>query len=722
MNDLRKLERLEEEIDYLENRLKETNSEKILYEMSKTRLQEAKKQVKKLRSSLGISLVQNTITTFDGLNELFELFPENRRRPVNKIIQRGDYFNLVYNINEQKISIQKKDEIVYSTIPYDTGRNYIQRAAILTLLYPESTKEYLEIHNPNLMIYIEESLRQVGKSHTLAEKYYQEIFNQPLFMMQVLGRMLQHDERGPLSANLPGKFLYDVNLKTGITGYLVEFLKFVIAATRELPIATDGKRVTLIENFKNNELTNSIYGQVYLSNYSNLDLNLLPEKIQNEINMELMTVDNYMMDVSAPMLRSEVGSALQNVRKNYIAHSIDPRLLEPIFENVLPTHNNNLINVVSDIHSVDGHLPFQNDNFNILAGDISDSFVKDKNIKGLIAIGNHELSDVVTLRNNEKFLQFRIEFRRKVKDSIMGGKLIEGVVKKLLDSNKHEINEFLYNKQLNEFDEYRELFWFKLLFLLPDASWAYLPIGSSSFYEVIKNKLSNRFPNMTVLNNEVIYYQGIRYIGLTVPVALVKRKLEAQQFMLDYLGKQLDKDFLTPTVIVSHAPLFNELSMLSPKSKSYNPENNCSLNGFYELFGKHNIIGVVHGHHHIPASKGREKHVEFAGKRIFVVCSIYSKINTGLDLNNLIKHSNKSNQVKQPKLIQKSSPKIKKPDIPFYDGNTPIGQIQNMYREKKGNKIKFTVEKTIQGKRHKKRFDEINEAIDYLNELNKSSS
>ena len=106
MNDLRKLENLEEEIDDLENKLKETNSESFVYELSKTRLQEAKKQVKKLRSSIGVSLVQNTVTIFDSLNGLFELFPENRRRPVNKIIQRGDYFNLVYNINEQKIMMK----------------------------------------------------------------------------------------------------------------------------------------------------------------------------------------------------------------------------------------------------------------------------------------------------------------------------------------------------------------------------------------------------------------------------------------------------------------------------------------------------------------------------------------------------------------------------------------------------------------------------------------
>lgn len=721
MNDLRKLENLEKEIDYLENKLKESNSESFMNEWSRTRLQKAKEEAKKLRSSLGISIVQNTITIFDGLDELFELFPENRRRPVNKIIQRGNYFNLVYNLNEQKMIIQKKDEIVYSAIPYDTGRNYIQRAAILTLLYPESTKEYLEMHKPNLISYIKQSLKQVGKSLSYADEYYNEIFNQPVFMMQILGRMLQHDETGPLSANLPGKFLYDVNLNTGITGYLVEYLKFVIEATRELPIAIDGERVTLIENFKNNELTNSVYGQVYLSNYSNLNLYLLPEKTQIEINKELMTVDNYMMDASMPMLRSEVGAALQKVRKNYIAHSIDPRLLEPMFENVLPTHNDNLINVVSDIHSVDGHLPFQNDNFNILAGDISDSVVKDEHIKGMIVIGNHELSDIVSIKNNNRFLEFQIEFQEKIKNTSFDGYLIEGEVEKLFASHKNEIDEFLYDKQLSDFSEFRELFWFKLLFLFPDASWAYLPIGSSQFYEVIKNKLSNRFPNMTILNNDVICYQGIRYVGLTVPVALVKRKLEAQQFMKSQLEKLLDKDFKTPTVIVSHAPLFNELSMLSPKSKSYNPENNCSLDGLYEIFEKHNIIGVIHGHQHIPASKGRIKCVDFASRRIFVVCSIYSKMNTGLDLQKLINSSTTTKQVKQPKLIQKSLVTAKRLEIQLYDYNTPIDQIQNLYKEKKGNKIKFTVEKTIQGKRHRKRFNEINDAVDYLNELNKST-
>ncbi|AEJ22899.1 hypothetical protein WKK_00115 [Weissella koreensis KACC 15510] len=98
----------------------------------------------------------------------------------------------------------------------------------------------------------------------------------------------------------------------------------------------------------------------------------------------------------------------------------------------------------------------------------------------------------------------------------------------------------------------------------------------------------------------------------------------------------LDGDRETPTVIVSHAPLFNELSMLFPKSKAYNKGYTCEIQRIPEIFKEYNIIGAMHGHHHIPASSGISKKVQFAGKEMFVVCSNYSHINTGFELNNLI--------------------------------------------------------------------------------------
>lgn len=454
MNELRELENIENEIINMKLLLKERSLPKSTRKEYSKWLNSLKKDAAHIRKTLGLSLVQNNTISFEGLYELFALFPENRNRSVNKIIQKGDFFNLIYNLNEQKIIIHKKDEIIFSAIPYDTARNYVQRAAVLTLLHPESTKQYLENHKCNLIEYIKMSLRQVGKSTKLHEQYYLEIFKSPLFMIQVVGRMMQHDETGPLSTNLPGKFLHDINKNTGITGYLVEFLKFVIEITNELPIATDGERVSLVEHFRSGELTDTIYSQVYISCYSTPELYLLPEVVQTEFSKRIMTMENVVLDTTKPLLRSNVGDALKNVRSNYIAHSIDPSELEPLFTNVLPKENKNLINVVSDIHSLNGNIPFTNNNFNIIAGDISESLASDANMLGIIVIGNHELSD-------------------------------------LANSNVLEVSVF---------DEYRGEYWFDTLIKSPDESWPFLPIGSNSFYDLIKNKLSSRFPRMFVLN------------------------------------------------------------------------------------------------------------------------------------------------------------------------------------------------------------------------------
>ena len=89
-------------------------------------------------------------------------------------------------------------------------------------------------------------------------------------------------------------------------------------------------------------------------------------------------------------------------------------------------------------------------------------------------------------------------------------------------------------------------------------------------------------------------------------------------------------------MIVSHAPLFNELSLLPETSEAYNKDYICEEPKIEKLFEKYTIIGAIHGHHHIPASSRRFKKTEFAGKRLFVVCSIYSKVNTGFELMSLL--------------------------------------------------------------------------------------
>jgi len=281
-------------------------------------------------------------------------------------------------------------------------------------------------------------------------------------------------------------------------------------------------------------------------------------------------------------------------------------------------------------------LPFSNTGFNILAGDLSDSYARDDSLYGIIVIGNHELLDVFTLKNNINFDRFCGEFEQDFLHECHGGLLSVTDVIIFLMKYESQMKKFIYDSDLDKYDEFRELYWFKLLLFAPRASWAYLPVDNFDFYDIIAKDISLRFPNMTVLNNEVRVVDGVRYVGLSVPASIQLNRLEFQNFVAYRLRSLLGQDVKTPTIIISHAPLFNELSMLSEKSRSYDKTNNCLSKKVELLFEKYNIVGVIHGHHHIPASKGRFKYVDFGGRRRFVICSIYSKSNTGMNLEPII--------------------------------------------------------------------------------------
>ncbi|MEG0497476.1 MAG: metallophosphoesterase [Carnobacterium sp.] len=530
----------------------------------------------------------------------FELYPENIRRPVNKTVFRNDYFELRYNMKTKDLAVSSRGDIVYSAIPYDTARNYIQRAAIQYLLHPEEARKYIKMHKGNLEKYIKLSIFQVtnkrmGKNNSEVKKAYNTIFQNPLFEIQILGRLLQHDETGPISANIAGKFLFSENVNTGISEYIFEYLNFVVQLTNSLPITTDGKRVKLLEtNPLERAFSNSRNKDEFLTYRSDIKpaLSFIPQELKISLENSITIAKQSQPVKVKPILRSKSGKEISDLRKKYIPHSVHPKDTEKYFENVLSTENTNLLNVISDVHSNDGKLPFINKNFNILVGDISDSQVANGDIKGVYVIGNHELVDV-------------------------------------LPSSREEL-------QAKKWKPFLRSKWFNQLLENPDESWYMLPVGNHRFYEVVKVELEQRFPRINILHNSHIVYEGIRYIGLTIPVALVDRKKEQQEFILEILKKLLTNDYDIPTVIVSHAPLFNELSMLSTKSKAYNKNYNCSELKIEKLFKEYNIIGAVHGHHHIPASSGRSKLVQFAGKELFVVCSIYSKMNTGFELMGLI--------------------------------------------------------------------------------------
>ncbi|MDT2659812.1 metallophosphoesterase [Enterococcus hulanensis] len=531
-----------------------------------------------------------------ALAERIELYPENKRRPVNKTVFKNNYFQLTYNTRNHSMAISSKGDLVYSAIPYDTARNYIQRAAIQYLLHPEEIRRYIELHQTTVEKYLTLSIFQVtGKQvaeHSFEVKQaYNAIMQNPLLEIQVAGRLMQHDETGPLSANLAGKFLFSENVKTGIAGYLSEYLNFVVQLANSLPLMIDGKEVQLLESVGQDQ---QLIEQG-LTIHSDIDsaLSLLPQEVKSGIENALVASDSAIVNTQ-PLLRSEYGEELSRLRENYIAHSVHPDEAEKYFKNVHSAENRNLINVVSDIHAKDGKLPFLNRHFNILAGDVSDSHVRDEEIAGVYVIGGHELVDILpetTDRTDEQWDKWRPFFNYE---------------------------------------------WFKELLQDPDEAWYLLPTGDHPFYEVVKTELAARFPKMNLLNNASLIHEGIRYIGLTIPVALVKRKKAQQQFILKSLEKLLGEDTEIPTVIVSHAPLFNELSLLPETSEAYNKDYICEEPKIEKLFEKYTIIGAIHGHHHIPASSRRFKKAEFAGKRLFVVCSIYSKVNTGFELMSLL--------------------------------------------------------------------------------------
>ncbi|WP_251866238.1 metallophosphoesterase family protein [Enterococcus malodoratus] len=526
-----------------------------------------------------------------------ELYPENKRRPVNKTLFKNDYFQLSYNTRDQSMAIASQGNLVYSAIPYDTARNYIQRAAIQYLLHPEEIRRYIELHQTTLEKYLTLSIFQVTGNRVDEQSFevkqaYNAILQNPLLEIQVAGRLMQHDETGPLSANLAGKFLFSENAKTGIAGYISEYLNFVVQLANSLPLMIDGKAVQLLSSTEQDQL---LIDQG-LTIHSDIDsaLSLLPQEVKQGLENALVVMGSTPVVNTQPLLRSEYGEELTRVRENYIAHSVHPDEAEKYFKNVHSTENRNIVNVVSDIHAKDGKLPFLNRNFNVLAGDVSDSHVTDEEIAGIYVIGGHELVDVLPETSDQE------------------------------------------NEQWDKWRPYFKYEWFKELVQDPDEAWYLLPTGEHAFYEVVKTELAERFPKMQLLNNGSLVHDGVRYIGLTVPVALVKRKKAQQQFILNSLEKLLDQDTNIPTVIVSHAPLFNELSLLPETSEAYNKEYICEEPKIEKLFEQYNIVGAIHGHHHIPASSRRFKKVEFAGKNLFVVCSIYSKVNTGFELMSLL--------------------------------------------------------------------------------------
>ncbi|MBO0428942.1 metallophosphoesterase [Vagococcus fluvialis] len=489
--------------------------------------------------------------------------PKNKRRRRNKIIVENESFELIYDVKQQEIQVAKKDDLYFSIIPYDTSRKYIETAVLMFIEKPEFLDEYLKKHTDNLKTYVKLALFQVtGKRfednslEVLNELSYLE--TDIYFKIQVVGRLLQHDETGPLSATLPYKFLYHFNLKTGIHGYIKEWLIFLGETAKQVPVTLEGSRPMLLEEKSKEKINQDDYALVLAANMKGLTLRK-SELSTTQLN-ELMTI-----------------------RKDYKPQSKHPSEIAQYFDIVHPNKTDNLINVVSDIHSTMANIPLESPNFNIIAGDLVDGLseviVQNQDLKGIAVIGNHD---------------------------------IVRCAKAIGDSFSDELLEALISTT--------------------DIDYSVIKVDDKKLYTTCKKYLESQFENLVFLNNESYEFQGVRYIGLSLPVSYVKERYLVQTILAKTLKKLLGKDKEMPTVIVSHAPLFNELNLLSKTSSSYVKESTCVNQELETLFREYHILGVIHGHHHIPASSGVLDFREFAGKEFFVLCSIYSSINMGFDL------------------------------------------------------------------------------------------
>lgn len=497
------------------------------------------------------------------LNSFIMNNPKNKRRRRNKIIVENESFELIYDVKQQEIQVAKKDDLYFSIIPYDTSRKYIETAVLMFIEKPEFLDEYLKKHTDNLKTYVKLALFQVtGKRfednslEVLNELSYLE--TDIYFKIQVVGRLLQHDETGPLSATLPYKFLYHFNLKTGIHGYIKEWLIFLGETVKQVPVTLEGSRPMLLEEKSKGKINQEDYALVLAANMKGLTLRK-SELSTTQLN-ELMTI-----------------------RKDYKPQSKHPSEIAQYFDIVHPNKTDNLINVVSDIHSTMANIPLESPNFNIIAGDLVDGLsevtVQNQDLKGIAVIGNHD---------------------------------IVRCAKAIGDSFSDELLEALTSTT--------------------DIDYSVIKVDNKKLYTTCKKYLESQFENLVFLNNESYEFQGVRYIGLSLPVSYVKERYLVQTILAKTLKKLLGKDKEMPTVIVSHAPLFNELNLLSKTSSSYVKEFTCVNQELETLFREYHILGVIHGHHHIPASSGVLDFREFAGKEFFVLCSIYSSINMGFDL------------------------------------------------------------------------------------------
>lgn len=648
----------------------------------------------------------------DNINEIekiYSLISRNKKRTVNKLLFFDNYFYLEFSKNTKKITINyNKKNIVFSTIPNDYGRWYIQKMACLYINNKEQVTNFLINEKKLICEYIKKS--NPSSDHNI-EDCFNNIINNPLMTIQVAGRIFQHYDTGPIIVEKKKKFLYYENSKIGIQEYIYQFILFVTKANIFFnQLKLNGINLNMLPKF----FTSDIFNNKKILN----NLKLINQKIDEKNKV--------------PLIPTKINS-LENSQHD---NSNNLEIYFPIenYNEKERKYNDNKINVVSDIHinKKTNNFPFINNNFNIIAGDIIDKTNNLPDLNGICVIGNHEILTLsYALPNSIKNLM-------KQNERVLFEKIQKNNENKILDN--FSLNEDYYICKM--FSAYND----------KDIFWHDMPIGNHEIYKFFQDKLQKHLPNLKVLNNESYIKDNIRYIGLTIPIRHIAKKKILQDFIEEELTRLLGNDREIKTIIISHAPLFNELSLLTSDKSAYIKEYNCENQKIIDLFKKFNIIGVIHGHHHIPATQGRYRYVNFAGKKLFVICSIYSNINSGIDLTKFIDDNNQNTKKEFIKLndnelqsikkiininfdylfnenkkIKPKKVKIKKEvkekiiidKFKTYSYDDKIEEIKGLTEEfsKTQNDYIYVLDKRINGIRFKKRFLNKNDAIDELNKI-----
>ena len=662
-----------------------------------------------MKNELDILIDEDNIVSEENINlieQIYSLIPKNKTRPINKLLFYDEYFNLEFSKLNNKIKIEHNPKnIVFSKIKDDHCRKYIEKMAYLYINNPKKITNFLINQKELICEYIKLSNPKNGYT---VEDCFKNIINNPLMAIQIAGRIFQHYDSSIywIEEEKSKKFLYYENIETGNQQYIYQLLIFIVKTNIYFSQLKD-------KGINFNILPRVFIGDIFdkKNNIIN-NLNLINQNIDNKLKFPILPIEIKQNDSSSVFLKN-----INDTSKIYpYLNCLNKRnIFNPIIQ------NNNKINVVSDTHIfLENNFPFINDNFNIIAGDIIDKITYLPDLNGICVIGNHEILTLTSkIWNSPKNLITEDEknFFSKIEPHI-------DTIKSLFNESKDEDN-----------------FWWNM------------PMGDHEIFKIYKDELQKCVPNLKVLNNEYYIKDNIRYIGLTIPIRHILKKKILQDFIEKELTRLLNNDQEIKTIIISHAPLFNELSLLTRDKGAYNKEYNCENQKIIDLFKKFNIIGVIHGHHHIPATQGRYRFTNFAGKKLFVICSIYSRLNSGIDLTKFIIDDNNQNTKKEfiklndnelqsikkiininfdylfneNKKIKPKKVKIKKEvkekiiidKFKTYSYDDKIEEIKGLTEEfsKTQNDYIYVLDKRINGIRFKKRFLNKNDAIDELNKI-----